>query len=313
VGLTMAKVYFIVPSEDLLPSAALLDRIAERDVVIEILVHMGKLADLRQLETDTSEKVLAIDPDFCDWDLDVETLKSIPGIRGICLSTTSFDYAKPDVVRKLDIPLINVPGFNADSVAEYALCMAIETARRLPLVIRNNWQPVGVSEPILLRGKTAGVVGLGRVGTSVAEVLQGIGMNVVYWSRKSQDDRFTKVALTEVFSSSDLIVPALAVNEETKQLISNHIIDSMSPTAIMVGINRVRELWDEGYVIRKVQSGDLGGYAYEGAETAPRHEGNVWALPHISWMTKDSMDNLERIWTENILAVLDGTPQNLVG
>ena len=183
------------------------------------------------------------------------------------------------------------------------------------MVIKNEWKPVGVTEPFLLRGKTAGVVGLGRVGTRIAEVLKGIGMEVVYWSRSSQDDRFSRLTLPDVFSAADLVIPALAVNEETKQLITHEILDSMKSNAIMVGINRVRELWDEDYVIQKVEAGELVGYSYEGAEDGPvsKHTGNVWVLPHISWMTKDSMENLERIWTENILSVLNGTPQNLVG
>ena len=310
----MTTVYFVIPSTDYLPASSLLDRIVDAGAAVETLVHKGRLADLKQLRTDTSDKILAIDPDFCDWDLDAEELERIPGVRAVCLSTASFDYAKPGIVGKLGIPLINTPGFNADSVAEYAMCMAIEAARRLPMVIKNDWRPVAVTEPVSLRGKMAGVVGLGHVGTRVAELLKGIGMEVAYWSRRSRDDRFTRMPLPELFSSADLVIPALAVNEETKQLISNEILHSMKRTAIMVGINRVRQLWDEDFIIGKVESGELGGYAYEGAERKPlvSYKGNIWALPHISWMTRDSMENLERIWTENVLSVIAGTQRNVV-
>ncbi len=257
---------------------------------------------------------MAIDPDFCNWDLDTDTLESIPSVQALCLSTASFDYVNSNVIKELGIPLINVPGFNTDSVAEYALCMAIETARKLPMVIKNDWKPVGLTEPFLLRGKTAGVVGMGRVGTRIAEVLNGIGMEVVYWSKHTEDDRFRRSELHDVFAEADLVIPALAVNEETKQLITHAILDSMKSSAIMVGINRVRELWDEDYVIRKVEAGELAGYSYEGAENGgvSDHAGNILALPHISWMTKDSMENLERIWVENILSVIEGNPQNAV-
>ena len=192
-GPAAKTVYFIIPSEDFLPASSLLDRIREQGVVVETIAHTGHLRDLEQLKNDSSAKILAIDPDFCNWELDTESLASIPDIQAICLSTASFDYANPDEVSKLNIPLVNVPGFNTDSVAEYALCMAIETARRLPMVIKNQWQPVGLTEPLLLKGKTAGIVGLGRVGTRIAEVLHGIGMKVIYWSKHSdrqlQSDR----------------------------------------------------------------------------------------------------------------------------
>jgi hypothetical protein len=77
----MKTVYFIVPSEDFLPAPSLLDRIREREVAIETITHTGRLADLGQLITDTSEKILAIDPDFCNWDFDTDTLGSTSALQ----------------------------------------------------------------------------------------------------------------------------------------------------------------------------------------------------------------------------------------
>lgn len=311
----MKQVYFIVPSKDFLPSQTHMNQIIQAGVTIESIIHTGKLADLGQLKSDDTEKIIAVDPDFCNWELDTETLGEIPNVLALCASTASYDWTNPGVLEKLKIPLTNVPGFNADSVAEYAVCMAIEVARRLPMVIKNNWGPISdLNGPFLLKGKKAGVIGLGRVGTRLAEILQGIGMDVVYWSKRSEDERFMQRELQELFSESDLIIPAIVVNDETKQLISHALIDQIKTRAVLVGINRTRELWDEEYIINKVESGELGGYAYEGEQniSPETYKGNVWALPPIAWMTKDSMENLEQIWTDSIISVCNGEPQNVV-
>ena len=308
------KIYFLVPDgKDTVPTASQLDSIKEH-AEIEIIPHKGKLAEIAKLKEDSSEKILAVDPDTFEWDLDAETLKEIPNVKGVCTSSTSFDWIKPTELKGMGILGINVPGFSSDSVAEYAVCMAIETARQLPMVIKNGWIPTPMDKPFLLKGKKAGVIGLGRIGKRMAEILQGIGMEVLYWSRSSTDARFKKVELDELFRQADLIMPALVENKETKQIITNARIDLMKPTSIFVGINRVKAIFDEDYLIQKVERGEIGGYAFEGdnRKSLEEYKDNIWALPPIAWATHDSLENLMQIWVDNIIALAKGQPQNVV-
>ena len=308
------KFYFIVPSEKVLPSKELLKKLGNVGQ-IKIIKHKGRLRDLTQLKSDPEDKILALDPDSFDWDLDAESVKAFPGVKAIMTSSTSFDWLKPQVLKKAGVTAYNVPGFSLDAVAEYAVTMAIEVSRRLPMVIKNKWKAnFEISKPVLLKDKIVGIIGLGRIGKRMAEICQGIGMKVIYWSRNSKDNRFKKVKLDELFKTSDIIMPALVENTETKKLITKKLFDSMKKSAVLVGINRVKAIWDENYILEKVKKGEIAGYAMEGdnAKEPSAYEGNVWAVPPIAWYTQESLDNLMKIWVDNMIAFSKGKPQNVV-
>lgn len=276
--------------------------------------HKGKLADLTQLTQNQEEKILALDPDSFDWNLDVETIDTIPNIKAVITQSTSFDWIHPKELKEKGVLACNCPGFSAESVAEYALCMTIEAARHLAIHIKNNWKIDWKVKPMLLKGKTVGILGMGRIGTCMAAVTSGIGMNVVYWSKKSRDKRFTYAKLADLFKSIDILMPALVENDETKTLITKALIDSMKPSALIVGINRVKALLPEEYIIEKVGKDKLAGYAFEGdnAKEVSAYKGNVWALPPMAWYTQESLQNLLQIWVDNIVSVVQGKPQNVV-
>ena len=82
----------------------------------------------------------------------------------------------------------------------------------------------------------------------------------------------------------------------------------------MVGINRVRSLWDEEYVLAKVKNKEILGYAFDGENSGSMsdYEGNVLAIPAMIWFTKDSLENLMEIWVENVKKLAEGSPQNII-
>ena len=308
------KFYFIVSSPENAPGKVLLNKLKPLGKVI-VMQHVGKLSGLRELQDDKDEKILALFPVAFNWDLDVETIKKIPRVKAVCISSTSFDWVKPKKLRQMGIPACNTPGFANDSVAEYALSMAIETARGVPLMIKNNWKyHFDNNHTIILKGKTAGIIGLGRVGTRMAELCQGIGMEVVYWSRKSRNKRFKYIELDKLFKTSDLIMPALVESEETKKLITRRRLDLMKKKAIMVGINRVRALWDEKYILKKVRNEEIFGYAMEGesVKSVFNYKGNVWPLPAMIWFTDDSLKKFKEIWVENVINASLGKYSNQI-
>jgi len=307
------KFYFIVSSDEDTPTKNLLGKLKSFGEVI-ILRHKGPLGSIENLKKDKNEKILALDPGVFDWNLDTDSIKNIPNVKAVCTSSTSFDWLKPKTLREINVVACNVPGFSKDSVAEYAIAMAIEITRKLPLMIKNNWKYDFSQTPMLLKGKIAGIIGLGRIGLRMAELCQGIGMKVIYWSKNTRDKRFEYVELDTLFKRADLIMPALVENDATKQLITHKRLDLMKKTANLVGINRVRAIFDENYIFQKVKKKEISGYAFEGEDVKKlnAYDGNVWALPAMIWFTKDSLEKLMEIWVDNILAVAKGKPQNVV-
>lgn len=306
------NIYLIVSGKDAGISSEQQEKLQSHGKVIT-LTHKGRLANLKQLAKDQEGKILALDPTSFDWVLDVEELDKIPNVKAVITQSTSFDWIHPKELKEKGIIACNCPGFSAESVAEYALCMALEAARNLAMYIK-NWKIDWGVKPMLLKGKTVGILGMGKIGKCMAEVMSGIGMNILYWSRKTRDERFVYAELPDLFKSADVLMPALVENSETKTLITKKLIDSMKPSALIVGINRVKVLLPEEYIIAKVNKDELSGYAFEGdnAKKLTSYKGNVWALPAMAWYTQESLNNLLQIWVDDIVSVAQGIPQNVV-
>ena len=155
---------------------------------------------------------------------------------------------------------------------------------------------------------------MGRIGLRIAEVGSGIGMEVIYWSRKSRDSRFKYVSLNRLFKDSDVIIPALVENTETSKLIKDNLLKLVKPSSYLVGLNRIKVLWNEVKIIDLVQKGKIAGYAFEGdnAKPLPEYKGNIFALPPMVWYTKESLDNLLDMWVNNIVSFAQDKPINVV-
>lgn len=308
------KFILIMSPKGLLPSEQQLAELKKHGE-LEIITHQGKLADLTQLKSDNSEKVLAVDPDAFGWDMDGESVKDIPNVKYVCTQSTSYDWVKPKELKKLGVSVLNCAGFSGDSVAEFALGMTIDLARHLPLYIKNGWKiDWNAPKPMQLRGKTLGVVGLGRIGTRIAELGQGIGMKVIYWSKNTRNTSFEYQTLAEIFATSDVIIPALAENDLSKQLLTHELLNTCKKDALLIGINRIKILWDEEYILKLVAEGKLRGYAFEGdnAKNIADYAGNVLPLPSMAWYTKSSLDTLLEVWVNNMISTTTANPSNLV-
>lgn len=300
------KIYIFSPNVSGIFSENLLEKIrASAEVVIE--TQPRALSEVAGLYEDTSEKLLAIDPDFFNWDFPTkEALEKIPSVKGICLATTSFSWLDVKEASERGVPVTNLRGFSTEAVAEYVLMMTLSVARKMPLVIKDGYaQDFVKHQGIELKGKTAAIIGLGRIGTRIGGLMQGVGMNVVYWSKHSSDDRFEKRELAEMFRTADVIFPTMAQNDETKGLITDEMLKSMKPASMLVSI--AHKIYNHELLLELVKTGAVYGYAFEGDNEDPRkYEGNVFASPAIAWATGDSMRLNGEMWTNSLLEALDG-------
>lgn len=120
------------------------------------------------------------------------------------------------------------------------MSIAFSLARRLPLVIRDGWKTdFDAYRGIELSGKTAGIIGLGRIGTRIAEMTQAFGMETLYWSRSTRDSRFTYLELADLIRESDVLFYTLAKNDETLHILSPELLTNLKKTALVVSIAHI--------------------------------------------------------------------------
>lgn len=263
------------------------------------------LLDIAELYSE-DEKIIAIDPDFCEWNVSKEVIEKMKNVQAICLQTTSFSWIDINEAKKRGISIVNLRGFSTEAVAEWAVMMALNVARKLPLIIKDEWkQDFGKHQGIELRGKTAGIIGLGNIGTRVAEICNGLGMKIIYWSNRSKDERFSFFQLDELMKSADFIFPTLAQNEQTEKIITDDMIKIMKRSAIFVSI--VHKIYNHDLILEMVQNNQLYGYAFETEkENMTKFIGNVWAGPELAWCTDESLKRNAEQWTESIINAANG-------
>lgn len=205
-----------------------------------------------------------------------QLMESLPNLKGVCLGTTSFGWIDLEYTKKRKISVTNVPGYSRESVAEHTIAMLLGLAKRI--FVSDRATQKGKYEMIQgfeLRGKTLGIIGLGSIGMATAELAKGIGMKVIAYTRTPKKMK--------------------------KGVIIVNTVD--------------RELVNEKDMAEALKSGKVDSYAYEGEDlvnTPLAKLENSIGLQGFGYYTKEALENLYRIWVNNIIATSKGKPQNRV-
>ena len=300
------KIFIISPNADRMFAKeyrAALDAAGE----VTIFSEIKPFDQLTELYQGDEPRIVAIDPDFSDWTLPNEVIDKVPNLKAIVLQTTSFSWVDGDHCKQKGIPVVNLRGFSSIAVAEWVTFMTLAVARHLPLVVKDGWKlDYDRHRGFELRGKTAGVIGLGNIGTAAAENFAGLGMEVQYWSRHSEDQRFQKATLEDLMKNADVIALTIASNDDTKGLITDAMIQSMKPNAVFVNIAHT-DLYNHDLLLKQAAEGKIGGYAFEDEkDPMGTHAGNVWNGPALGWCTDESMRKNAQQWVETITVAAKG-------
>ena len=132
------KIFVLSPNKDSVFATDLIEKLSTAgDVSFE--AKPAPLTDVPGLFDTGTEKILALDPDFCNWKADTETIATIPNLKAVCLQTTSFSWIGIEYLKEKGIPVINLRGFSMEAVTEWALLITLALARKIPLVAKGGW------------------------------------------------------------------------------------------------------------------------------------------------------------------------------
>ena len=277
---------------------------------IEELLVMAKEAD-----------IIGCDPDpFGGFEKAKDKLskiiESLPNLKGICLSTTSFGWVDLKLCKKRGVPVSNVPGYSRESVAEQAIAFLLGASKRIFVSDRRTQKDkYFLDQGFELKGKTLGIIGLGNIGSVVAELAKGIGMKVIAYNRSPKKIKDVKmVSFDQLLKESDAISLHTTHEEANNNMIGRAELTKMKKGVIIV--NAVdRELVDEKAMAQSLESGKVDTYVYEGEDlihTPLAGLENAIGFKGFAWYTKEALENLYSIWVSNLVALAKGKPQNVV-
>lgn len=299
------KLYIFTPNRKTLFKKTDEDKL---DEVFDVVFYseVKPLEQCQEIINDGDEKIVAIDPDFFDWNFGKDKLALLKNVKAIILQTTSFGWVDTVYAKSKNIPIMNLRGFSGQSVAEYAVMLALGVSRKLPLLAQDNYKQDFVKhQGIELCGKKVGIVGLGDIGGKIGMLMSGFNTEISYWSRNHKNNGFIFKNLEQVFRESDVIFITIAQNTETEKLITDNLLKEMRKGAILVSIARKssgKMIYNHDLVVTMVQNGQLFGYGYEEDNGDPTAiSGNTYTLPSMAWVTKESMSANVHMWIDSII------------
>ena len=227
----------------------------------------------------------------------------------------------PDEILKSPIRIVTASGLHGTPMGEVVLEMMLMFAKDAPACLQmkqtREWRRY---RPKLLRGQTAGILGLGSVGREIARLCRAFGMKVI-GLRRSDGPPLTEVdrlyprgQLHQLLAESDFVVLALPLTRETRDLIGERELRSMKPTAYLINVARGAVV-EEATLIRALEEKWIAGAGLDVfiREPLPPESKfyelpNVIFSPHISGEMPDYETRATEIFCENLRRYVAGEP-----
>lgn len=183
---------------------------------------------------------------FVSADISNDTIEvlNMCGVKLILLRCAGFNNVEMETAKRFGIRVFRVPGYSPEAVAEHAMALALAVNRHLHkayVKVRENDFSLGGLMGMNFHGKTAGIIGTGKIGAAMARICHGFGMNIIAYDvfeNPSIKDFVTYVTLDELLAQSDLISLHCPLMDNTYHLINRETIQKMKDGVILVNTSR---------------------------------------------------------------------------
>ena len=259
-----------------------------------------------------------------------ETIDKCPNLKGIAVLATGYNVVDYDYAKEKGIPVMNVPVYGTDNVSQFAVSLLLEVCSH----IGHHSDSVHAGEwasnadwcywhyPMIeVSGKTAGIIGLGRIGVNTAKILKAMNVNVIaYDAFQSEAGKAVAeyVELDELLAKSDFIFLHCPLFPSTQGIINKENIAKMKDGVIIINNSR-GPLIVEQDLYDALESGKVAAAAVDVVSTEPikgdnplLKAKNCIITPHISWAAQASRQRIMDITVDNIKAFLAGNTVNRV-
>lgn len=280
------------------PAKELIDKIVDADVVIINMARMSR-----------------------------HVLSSLKQCKLVIRHGAGYDNIDIDAATELGIQVCYVPDYCREEVAEQAMMLLLACYRKLnrqlecleTSIQKGQWDFANVIPIRRFSKKTAGIIGCGRIGSIVLQMLRGFNMEVLvsdpYLSeRRKAELGITCLPLEKVLSKADMITIHPSLNQTTYHLIAERELRMMKPEAILVNTAR-GGLVDEQALARACREGWIAGAGIDVFENEPPHHDfilrgipNIILTPHLAWYSEDAGRSIRKKIMEDVFRFLEGQP-----
>jgi D-3-phosphoglycerate dehydrogenase / 2-oxoglutarate reductase len=236
-------------------------------------------------------------------EVDDKLMEQAPKLRVIGRAGVGVDNIDADAATRRGIVVMNTPGANAVAVAELTIALMLALARKIPAanstMHAGKWEKKSL-QGAELRGKTLGILGLGRVGLEVARRARGFGLEIIgsdpfVSAAVARENGIRLVTLEELFAGSDYLTLHVGLTPQTNGIINARTLAAMKKGVRIVNCAR-GELVDDAALADALKSGHVAGAALDVFQEEPPKNtpfasmDNVILTPHIAGSTAEAQE-----------------------
>lgn len=253
-----------------------------------------------------------------------EVIAACENLKFIDVAFTGVDHVGLSAAKEKGIAVSNASGYSNESVAELVIGMALSLLRNIPAVearCREGKTMAGLmgSE---LRGKTVGIIGLGKIGTRTVELMYAFGARVLAQSRTKHTgvaEYITQVSQEELLRQSDIVVLHCPLNDSTRGMINAEKLAMMKPSAYLINVAR-GPVVVAADLAAALNQGVIAGAAVDVFDKEPPLDAsepllnckNCLVTPHIAFASKESMSIRAEIVFDNLASWMAGQQKNVI-
>lgn len=245
-------------------------------------------------------------------------------LKFIDVAFTGVDHVGLKAAQERRIAVSNASGYSNEAVSELVFGMALSIARNLREVERRTRE--GKTKEGLvgyeIKGKTVGIIGLGKIGTRTAELFHAFGADILAHSRTVHPEApeyVGQTSLEELLRKSDIVVLHCPANDSTRGLINAERLGMMKKTAVLINVARGPVVVSKD-LARALKEGTIaaaGLDVFDQEPPLPENEPllsapNTLLTPHVAFATKESMTLRAEIVFDNLRAWMDGEQKNVI-
>ena len=248
-----------------------------------------------------------------------ELMDRLPALRMVSIMGVGYDGVDVAAARERGIMVTHTPDVLNDEVADTAIGLMLSIARRIPQADRwvreGKWESVGAM-PLARRmsGTRLGIVGLGRIGTAIANRARAFGMSIAYTSRSRKDVAYAYYpSAKELAGNVDFLLVITPGGAATRHMIDAEVLRALGPQGYLVNVAR-GSVVDEAALVDALARGVIAGAALDVFENEPkvpqalREMDNVVLTPHIGSATVQTRHAMADLALRNLQAFFAGRP-----
>lgn len=290
----------------------------DKGVVFSEFAKTTAPAQLIEEAKDADAMILANMP------MPAEVIRACPNLKFIDVAFTGVDHVGLNAARERHIAVSNASGYSNEAVAELVLGMVLSLARNIRQV-EDRCRAGSTKDGLVgweLKGKTVGIIGLGKIGSRTAELFHAFGSHILAQSRTyhaDAPDYVQQVSQEELLRNSDIVVLHCPLNDSTRNLINAEKLALMKPTALLINVAR-GPVVNESDLAAALKNGVIAGAGIDVFDKEPPLDTaspilqapNVLVTPHVAFATKESMSLRAKIVFENLANWMEGKQSNII-